>query len=498
MIDKETRQAVCLLHKKGVSISQIKRQLHISRNTVKTILTQNGKVPVSCRSDRIDLDAELLRDLHRKCLGWKERMHEVLLENGIKIGYSSLTRRVRELGFDRINTRCGRVEDEIGKEMQHDTSTYKPLLSGKKTRLIASMLYFRYSKQRYLKFYPAFDRFRMKCFFYEALNHFGYAADECIIDNTNLAVDHGTGKNAVMNSGMAKFLDMFGSKFVAHEIGHSNRKAGEERSFWTVSTNFFPGREFSDLEDLNRQALEWSTVTMAARPQTKKDIIPNLAFEEEKPYLHQISPHLPRPYQVHNRDLDQYGYVAFGGNYFWVPGTTRHPVEVLEYAESIKVLYKHEELIEHQLPPHGTKQKVITPPGMPEPERFPKNQKRPSGEEEKELRAIGEEVSDYLDFILQQKGLKRHIFVRDLHRLSRRGSGEAFKKTLMRAHKYQVKDIGTIERIFIFHLNADKLEPLSYPHVDEEYTKRVSFEEGEFSSKPDFSQYDELLNEETD
>lgn len=117
---------------------------------------------VSHRSDRIDLDAELLKNLHRKCLGWKERMHEILLENGSKIGYSSLTRRVRELGLDQIKSRCGRVEDEIGKEMQHDTSEYHLLLSKKKLKMIASMLYFRFSKQRYLKFYPAFDRFVME------------------------------------------------------------------------------------------------------------------------------------------------------------------------------------------------------------------------------------------------------------------------------------------------------------------------------------------------
>ena len=78
-----------------------------------------------------------------------------------------------------------------------------------------------------------------------------------------------------------------------------DRKAGEERSFWTVETNFLPGRTFQDLEDLNRQALEWSTVRMEQRPQGKAGLIPAQAFEHERGYLTKLSAHLPAPYQVH-------------------------------------------------------------------------------------------------------------------------------------------------------------------------------------------------------
>jgi len=35
-------------------------------------------------------------------------------------------------------------------------------------RLQASLLYLRYSKRRYLQFYPVFDRFHLKCFLHLA------------------------------------------------------------------------------------------------------------------------------------------------------------------------------------------------------------------------------------------------------------------------------------------------------------------------------------------
>ena len=150
--------------------------------------------------------------------------------------------------------------------MQHDTSPYPLTIGEKQVRVVGSLLYFRYSKVRFLKFYRAFNRFKMKCFLHEALTFWGYTAGICIIDNTNLARLRGSGKNAVITPEMEKFAEEYGFEFVCHEIGHANRKAGNERSFYTVETNFFPGRSFETLEDLNRQAFEWATVRMANMP----------------------------------------------------------------------------------------------------------------------------------------------------------------------------------------------------------------------------------------
>ena len=150
--------------------------------------------------------------------------------------------------------------------MQHDTTVYQVKLAGRPTRVIASLLYLRYSKRRYLKFYRAFNRFAMKCFLHEALMFWGHAAKQCVIDNTNLARLRGSGKQAVIVPEMAAFAERYGFQFLCHAIRHPNRKAGEERSFWTVETNFLPGRSFESLEDLNQQALEWATVRMEHRP----------------------------------------------------------------------------------------------------------------------------------------------------------------------------------------------------------------------------------------
>ena len=258
MIDPDKRKAIYCLHEEGMGIREISRRLRLSRNTVRAVIEQKGSVPDAPRKDKKEIDPELLRRLYAECKGWVQRIHEKLQEQEkIHVGYSTLTRMIRELDLGQPRSRrCDRVPDEPGAEMQHDTSTYILKIGDKRLRVVGSLLYFRYSKIRYLKFYRSFNRFKMKCFFHEALTFWRYVAVCCVIDNTSLARLRGSGKNALIEPEMERFAWQYGFRFVCHEIGHANRKAGNERSFYTVETNFFPGRSFATLEDLNRQAFE--------------------------------------------------------------------------------------------------------------------------------------------------------------------------------------------------------------------------------------------------
>ena len=166
MISADKRAAIYLLHKEGMGVREIARSLRVNRGSVSDIIKQKGVMPESARSDKIQLDTQLLIKLYNDCDGWVQRIHEKLTEEeGITIGYSTLTGKIRELGLGKSkNQRCARVPDKAGEEMQHDTSPYKVKLGEKRVLVQASLLYFRYAKVRYLKFYPSFDRFKMKCF----------------------------------------------------------------------------------------------------------------------------------------------------------------------------------------------------------------------------------------------------------------------------------------------------------------------------------------------
>lgn len=381
--------------------------------------------------------------------------------------------------------------------MQHDTSPYVIEIGGKTVKVIASLLYLRYSKRRYLKFHRRFNRFAMKCDLHEGLKHWGYAAGKCIIDNTNLARLRGTGKDAVMVPEMAAFSKQHGFEFKCHEIKHSNRKAGNERGFWTVETNFFPGRNFTSLEDINEQAFDWATVRAYHRPVGKAGLIPVKAFEHERASLVELSPHLPAPYLRHARGTDQYGYAALHGNFYWVPGTGRGDVNVLEYSDHLEIYRGRKLLIEYRLPPEGVKNQRFSPAGQPKPRHGPSNRKKPTAEEEARLRAIDEVVCAWLDFALERRGNARHRAIRDLFRLSKQLTAPLFVQSVARALKYRIRSVEIIRRIALMHLSEGAWTlPEAEVDVDEGLLERDAYREGHLTDEPSFSVFDEMLVEE--
>ncbi len=497
MIDPQKRKAIYYLHNEGMGMREISRRLRVSRNTVKGIIEQKGGMPDLPRKDKKQIDPELLRRLYTECNGWVQRIHEKLTEQEkIKIGYSTLTGMIRELDLGQPRKRrCDRVPDEPGAEMQHDTSPYTLKIGGKRVRVEGSLLYFRYSKIRYLRFYRSFNRFKMKCFFHEALIFWGYTALICIIDNTSLARLRGSGKNAVISPEMERFTKQYGFEFICHEIGHANRKAGNERSFYTVETNFFPGRTFETLEDLNRQAFEWATVRMPNRTVGKTRLLPSKAFEHEQPYLRKVPAYVPAPYLTHQRGTDQYGYAALDGNFYWVPGTSRVDVNLLEYGDCVKIYHKRKLLIEYELPPEGVKNEILNPPGQPKPRYQPKYRKKPTEAQEKKLKEVAEEIKAYLSFVLAQKGIQKHRFIRRLYGLYQKIALPLFIKTVNRALKYRITDIETLERIAILQLEEGNYE-MPLVEIDRELESRESYLEGRFTDEVDLSTYEKMMEDE--
>jgi transposase len=498
MIEPEKRKAIYCLYTQGMPINQIARSLQVDKNTVRTIILQKGELPNTQRSDRTVIAPELLSRLYGECDGFVQRIHEKLAEEyHVEIGYSTLTGKIRELELGNpINQRCEEGKELPGAEMQQDTSDYKVRLGINPVKLIGSLLYFRYSKVRYLKFYRYFNRFVMKCFFHEALLHWGYSAPVCIIDNTNLARLSGTGSNAVIVPEMVQFAKSYRFKFVCHEKGHANRKAGNERGFYTTTTNFFPGRKFNDLNDLNRQALHWATVKSYKRPVGKSGLIPAKAYEYELAYLKKLPPIISPPYLEHQRGIDQYGYISFDGNFYWVPGLKRHEVKVLQYPDCIRIYHQREMLIEYPLASFEVKNQKFFPPERPQPRHEPRDRKNPTDNEEKILRCFSETLDAYLNFALKEHpGKQKHHFIRQVYRLCQKMSADLFEKAVARALSYRITDPDTIYRIAVLQMKeANYHAPRAY--IDEEFINRPAFLEGRFTDDVDLSIYTHIGEDE--
>jgi len=502
MIKKHIRETIISLHASGKPKRAIARILEIDIKTVRKILKDGALETRKPRKDKKQVDIELLKKLHDRCNGYAERIYEILTEEyGLDIGYSTVTGLLREnqIGSQTVK-RSGKYPDIPGEEMQHDTTIYKIFIGGKMTKVVCSGLYLRYCKMRYIKFYFRFNRYKMKCFLHEALSFWGYTAKVCIIDNTNLAVYSGTGANAVFSEEMLRFARHFGFSWKAHRIGHANRKAGTERNFYTVETNFLPGRTFANMDDLNVQGFNWATKKWATRPLSKTRLIPVNLFEQEKPYLIKLHEYIQPPYLPHKRIIDQYGYIAFKGNYYWMPSESeskkpiKGQVDVIEYPDKIRIFQKNNHLIDYAIAGENMRNQKFVPDGMTGRLFEPKYIKKKCDEEEKRLRNMGQTVCEYLDFIksgsCQIKQKPR--FIRNLYYISKKLSPSLFLQSLERALKYQVDKIDGIERISIRLLKNGSVN-FSIAFEPDDYQNRTTYQKGLFSKEVELDSYQKLI-----
>jgi transposase len=499
MVSLENCDIILALHKSGESARSIARKMSLSRGTVGKVINGLPQMPVPFKENQSLIPEEKLREYHAMCGGWMQRMHEKLNdEEGLSISYSTLTKRCRELGLSKRQQsktkRFHHVETEPGEEMQHDTSPYKVMLGDVLTPVVASVIYLRYSKRIYLKFYLSFKRYHMKCFFHEALTFFGYSARTCIIDNTNLARHSGAGYSALISPEMDVFSRRYGFEFICHEIKHSNRKAGNERAFWTVETNFLPGRTFKNLDDMNEQGIEWATIRQFQRPHSKTRLIPAETFEIEKPYLNPVLETMPAPTQPHHRLIDRYGFINFEANSYWIPGTDRFEVKIIESPTSLRMTRSMETLIEYNKPSQDVRGVEFKPQGLNSQPR-PKILRKTSEQEQNILNSKGGSVPDYILFILSEaKGVRKTNFIRSLHAFSKQVSDELFGKVIERALRYRIVDIDTIESIATRTLGLSPL-PRIDTSFDPDLNSRLAYRDGSISEEPDLEKYNNIPEE---
>src|ERR1700728_4415971 len=309
MTPTEIRNAVCTLQAKGHSLREISRSLALSRNTVRRILRQpNRTVDEAAPCDEATLAR--LKAAFERARGHVVRVQGLLADDGLEVRYSTLTRWAREAGLRSPPRRSGEYDFAPGQEMQHDTSphrvTFGPLggQAGKPVTLHCAGLVLAYSRRLFIQYYPRFTRFEARAFLLEAARFMAGVCPVCIIDNTSVLLAAGAGAEAVIAPEIAAFARTLGFGFRAHRVGNPDRKGRIERPFAYVETNFLVGRNFADLDDLNRQALAWCRDTANRKPKQALGMSPDAAYVIEQSHLVPL-PDVPPPvYELFERVVD--------------------------------------------------------------------------------------------------------------------------------------------------------------------------------------------------
>src|SRR5690606_33932241 len=178
--------------REGHGLRRIARALGVSRNAVRRIL-QSGRAeaPKLERPGQLNEHLALVRELVVVCEGNLVRVGEKLADDGIEVGYSTLTRFCRRHGIGRAPKKpAGRYNFEPAEEMQHDTSPHDVTIGGKRVRVQCASLVLCYSRRLFARVYSRFRRFECRAFLTEAIVYLGGAAGRCIVDKTYVVRAH--------------------------------------------------------------------------------------------------------------------------------------------------------------------------------------------------------------------------------------------------------------------------------------------------------------------
>jgi transposase len=456
MLDQTTRTAILKLHDAGHSTHAIARALRVSRGAVKRVLvSRSAEPPPLPRAERAEPYREQILDSYQRCNGNLMRVHEELVELGVQISYSALTAYCRRHGIGHEPPRpAGRYHFEPGQEMQHDTSPHDVRLGGRTRRVQTASLVLCHSRMLFFQHYPRFNRFICKLFLTDALRYVGGACGVCMIDNTNVVVAAGTGKNMVPAPEMAAFAERFGFVFHAHEKGDANRSGRVERPFHYIENNFLAGREFDDWESLNRAAVAWCDKVNATHKR-HLHAAPRELFAAELPRLKPLPLWVPDVYALHHRIVDVEGYVRVHQNRYSAPWPLiGRRVEVRETKDRIEIFDGPRLVASHARVLEPCNERITDRAHRP-----PRGQGRSArgdvSVEEEQLLRLAPELGDYV------ARLKRHGHgrgLRDVRRLLRMVSDYPrgpLVEAVRTAMHYGLYDLERVERMLLRSLARD-------------------------------------------
>lgn len=335
------------LKRQGLSVSAIARQTGLDRKTVRKYLERGLEAPVYGPR----ASGERLADQFRSYLAERleafpglsgRRLHREIRALGYEGAYSTLTEYLRLIRPSVPRAFERRFETPAGWQAQVDFAEFQVGFTSEPGVLRKAWLFsmvLGHSRWLWGRFCPnqALEVV-MRCHI-AAFDAMGGACAEILYDRMKTAV---TGEDAAgvvtYNGSLVALLAHYGSAPRACQPYRAKTKGKVERPFRYVRQDFFLGRSFRDLDDLNAQFEDWRTTIANPRRHATTQRIVDEHFAEERPHLLALP---TRPYEAVltvERRISHEGMVAVGGNHYSVPDTTRRRIiEVQSHPAEIRI-----------------------------------------------------------------------------------------------------------------------------------------------------------------
>lgn len=308
----------------GLSYRTIAKRLSISRKTVAKLLRKaspHTAAPTAIRSSLLNPYAaeikRLLDDVPEiKAPAVLERLRPLGYSGGITVvrNYLQSTRpKPRREAFLTLDFHPGAA-------MQIDWADFGFALPGCPRRVSALVMALCYSRYLYIEFTlsQAFGTFVRAL--ERGLTFFAGTTVVDIFDNMKTVVLSHTPVATVFNHRFLAYAQARGFGVRACNPGKGNEKGRVERPIGFVRERFWPGRRFTSLLDLNRQATTWRDDFANNREHEKTGKVPALAYRHEEQRLLKALQSTPfETDDIQSAGVTKLFRVSFDRNFYSVP-----------------------------------------------------------------------------------------------------------------------------------------------------------------------------------
>lgn len=324
-INKETEVEILrLYHAEGWRQNTIAGQLQLHHSTVARVLARNGVTPKADQVRRSMADPYLpfIKGILEKYPKLNAtRLFQMVKERGYPGGVDHFRDIVARYRPGPSREAYLRVRTLPGEQAQVDCGSFgKVTVGAAERRLLAFVMVLSWSRRLFLRFYFGDRTGNFLRGHVEAFEHFQAVPREILYDNLKSAVLERIGSAIHFNPELLSLAGHYRFAPRPVPVARANEKGRVERAIRYVRSSFFAARKFKDIDDLNRQALEWC-VTEASERKCPGDrsLTVAEAFESERPALLQLP---EASYPVYEREPGFVGktpYVRFDLNDYSVP-----------------------------------------------------------------------------------------------------------------------------------------------------------------------------------
>jgi len=335
------------LHRQGLTVSAIARELGIDRKTVRKCIARGLEPPVygprKPRQRVIDPFVPYLRErvmAYRGLTG--RRLWRELRERGYRGGYTAVTDQLRQLRPAPLAPFEVRFETPPGAQAQVDFAQFQVVFTDEPavTRIVwLFSLVLGFSRLIWGRFVLHQDMQTVLRCHMAAFAAIGGVPGEILYDRMKTIVIGETAGSIVYNHALIDFARHYSFQPKACRPYRAKTKGKVERPYRYIREDFFLARSFRNLDDLNAQLQHWLDTVANPRVHATTQRVVNEAFAEEKPHLKTL-PLLPfRSVLKLERRVSHEGMVSVGGNLYSVPDATRKRiVEVHTLADEVRIL----------------------------------------------------------------------------------------------------------------------------------------------------------------